>query len=627
MITMHTPYAAPLVKPIVKPNVASNPRARHRRVSPLDAIRPAEAITLAGLLHERVRRTPNAIAYRQFDSRFGHWVEFTWADTQRAVTHWASALQASGLQFGDRVAVMLPNCREWMVFEQAALSLGLVVVPIYLLDRAANVAYCLNDCAAKVLLIQGKNQWQMLSPKLDTVPSLHTVLSLEVVPEVDDHRLQTVSDWLAPVQRTPLLPIVRPEDLATIVYTSGTVGKPKGVMLNHRSILENAWSGFQHGNVYPSDVFLSFLPLSHMLERTVGYYLPMLAGATVVYVRSLHHIAQDLMTIKPTILISVPRVYERVYHHVLQQTRKHPRGLRWLFCRAVSLGWETFEWRQKRQALRPQQLLLPLLRPIFARPLMRGLGGRLRIAVSGGAPLSDDVARLFCGLGVNLLQGYGLTEASPVISVNQVNNNLPASVGTALPDLEVKIGANDELLVRGASVMQGYWRNPAATRQVLTPDGWLHTGDKARIDEGGHIFITGLIKEIVVLTTGEKVPPADLERAILHDALFQQVIVLGYARPYLSALVRLDAEVWRSFAETEGLPPDVHLLAGDNRIEALLRRRINDLLEEFPGYARIQKIAIVSEPWDEAECLDFEACRAQVALQLREQVDLLYARN
>jgi long-chain acyl-CoA synthetase len=272
-------------------------------------------------------------------------------------------------------------------------------------------------------------------------------------------------------------------------------------------------------------------------------------------------------------------------------------------------------------------LLWPFLRKKVAAPVLDRLGGRLRITVSGGAPLPRDVAHLFIGLGVPLLQGYGLTETSPVVTVNTLEQNDPDSVGIALRGLELRIGADDELLVRGPSVMLGYWNNHAATAKMIDSDGWLHTGDQARISNG-HVYITGRIKDILVLSNGEKVPPADMEMAISLDPLFEQILVVGEGRSFLSALVVLSADLWPGLAQEFGLNPELRESLDDPRLQKDMLRRIREALRDFPGYAKIRRVSLSLEPWSVENGLmtpTLKVKRGEVLRRYADDVERMYA--
>ena len=562
-----------------------------------DTITLQEARSLAGLFRERVRRSPEAVAYRHYDSGTEQWRDTTWAQMGHEVSRWQTALAREGLTPGGRVAMMSRNCREWVMYDQAALALGLVTVPLYVDDRADSVAYILQDSGSEVLLLMTDEQCRELLCTEGALPTVKRIIILGPVdPEIDDERVVGVHTWLPASPVETAIVDAHPGELATIVYTSGTTGRPKGVMLSHSNLLSNAYAGLQCIDIYPTDTFLSFLPLSHTLERTVGYYLTMMAGSTVAFARSIPQLGEDLLLIKPQVLVSVPRIYERVYNRINEQLAAKPPIARKLFDTAVDVGWQRFEHTQGRARWQARQWLWPLLDLLVAKKIRAKLGGNLRIAISGGAPLSPNIARTFTGLGLNILQGYGLTESSPIISVNRSGDNIPASIGKVLPGVEVKIGEHDELLAAGPNVMLGYWNMPEASAEAVR-GGWLYSGDKARIDEQGHIFITGRIKEILVLANGEKVPPADMEMAIIQDPLFEHVMVLGEGKPYLSALVVLNPEQWERLGIEQGAVGQPEELLNNQALKELVKDRIARQLNDFPGYAQIHRVSLGLEPW------------------------------
>jgi long-chain acyl-CoA synthetase len=577
------------------------------------AISPASAITLDGLFRCRVSLTPDRPAYRHYVQGTGQWQQVTWAQMAQFVARWRAALQAEQLPPGERVALMLPNGCEWVQFEQAALSLGLVVVPLYVNDRPDNIAYILRETQARVLLLSGdEEQWTALTAALKSITELQRIVTLRQV-EHTDTRLSTLRDWLPEAVSELHHRDAGADDLATIVYTSGTIGRPKGVMLSHRNILWNAWAGQRCvSDLGSDDLFLSFLPLSHMLERTAGYYIPMLVGAEVAFARSIPQLADDLMLIRPTVLISVPRIYERIFTRIQAQLEGRPAIARKLLGMTVTSGWRRFQCRQGLAGWSPHQLLWPLLKRRVADKVMDRLGGRIRIAICGGAPLAENISRFFIGLGLPLLQGYGMTETAPVLNANRPWNNDPASVGPALEDVEEMLSPDGELLARGPGNMLGYWRNEQATREVIDADGWLHTGDIARI-ENDRVYITGRLKDIIVMSNGEKVPPADMELAIALDPLIDQVMVIGEGRPYLTALLVLSEDVGSA-----GRRPDVDMLC----------QRIARQLHDFPGYAQIRRVAVIDEAWTVDEGLltpTLKLRRNRILECYRDDIDRLYA--
>lgn len=588
--------------------------------------------SLCGLFRTRVAATPDQVAYRQFDEARDAWESFTWAQVAAEVARWQAALVKEGLVPGDRVAVMLKNSVEWVLFDQAALALGLVTVPLYLDDRPENAAYILNHSGAKLLLIEGKFQHKKLAEITGSATTLQHIVSL-VAPENGlvnwSTRFVVASDWLAAAVNTSVPERHLSLDLlASIVYTSGTTGRPKGVMLTHENILRNVFAASEFADFGPQPVFLSFLPLSHMFERTAGYYLPMLLGAEVAYARSIAQLANDLQVIRPTVLVSVPRIYERVYGRIQDGLAKKSRVARMLFNLAVRVGWRRFEHAQGRANWHPELLLWPLLNKLAAGKVTAKLGGRLELAISGGAALSPDIARVFIGLGVPIYQGYGLTETSPVVCCNRPGDNLPSSIGKPLPGIEVKIGDNDELLTRSRCVMRGYWQNEEATRDLIDAEGWVHTGDKARVDAHGFYTIAGRIKDIIVLSNGEKVPPSDMESAILLDPLFEQVMIVGEGKPYLSALTVLNEEHWQAFAASIHVDSKHPLILRDPKVIKLITQRVAAQLRNFPGYAQIRRIHLDLTPWTVDDGLltpTLKVKRNQVLERYRAAVDAMYA--
>jgi long-chain acyl-CoA synthetase len=399
-------------------------------------------------------------------------------------------------------------------------------------------------------------------------------------------------------------------------------------MLSHRNMLENAAAALHCFDVTPPDLILSFLPMSHTLERTAGCYLTMMAGACVAYARSIAQLGEDLLTVRPTIMISVPRIYERVHASIKTRLAEGPALRRKLFEYAVEVGWARFEHQQGRGPWKPSFLLWPILNRLVAAKVMARLGGRLRAAVSGGAALAPDIAKLFVGLGLPILQGYGLTETSPVVSTNRLDDNIPASIGKPIPGVQVKLGDKDALLVKGPNVMLGYWNLPDATRAMFTADGWLNTGDTARFDQTGHLYITGRLKEIIVMSNGEKIPPVDMEAAILADNLFEQVMVVGEGRPYLGAFVVVNREQWEKLARQNGLTTAVGDIMRDEAAHKLVLARVQRQIKSFPGYAQIHRVAVMTEPWSIENGLltpTMKLKRQKVVDSCKKEYDALYA--
>ena len=566
----------------------------------MEIIQESDVQSLPGLFRERLKQTPDRVAYKQYDIASQKWTQSTWQEMANEIARWQAAFQKDGLQAGDKVAIMVKNSREWVVFDQAALGLGLVTVPLYVDDRPDNVAYIINHAEIKILFVQDKPQWKRLLKAEVDLGGLQRIISLKRISEddePDDDKLESLSDWLFGLSGELITREESPDDLASIVYTSGTTGRSKGVMLSHRNILSNAFAAAVCNHWTDNERFLSFLPLSHMLERTAGYYLPIILGAEVIYARSIATLADDLQNMHPTTLISVPRIYERVYGKIHDGLKNKSAIAKFLFKAAVNVGWRKFLREQGRAGWHPKLIFWPILNKLVASKVLDKLGGELTIAICGGAALSEEVAKLFIGLGLPLLQGYGLTESSPVVCVNRPEDNIPASIGTAIPNTEIRIGENDELQSSGPCSMMGYWKNEKATKDTFTEDGWLKSGDKARIDDEGHVFITGRLKDIMVLANGEKIPPNDMEMAIALDPLFEQVMIVGEARSFLSAVLVLDPDAWADMAVSLDIHPETPDAFSQRKVEKAILKRVASRLNNFPGYAKIRRAHISLEPW------------------------------
>jgi len=567
-----------------------------------DIITAESAGTLDGLLRARIKRSPDRTAYRQFSKSMGVWEEFTWQEVGKQVSRWQQAIAKTSLESGDRVALLMRNSVEWLIAEQAAMGLGMVIVPLYCDDRPDNIAYILNDSASR-MLIANDAMWRRVHSACDKVESLQNIIIVPIDGEVkgieENNKTHIAANWLPDEIGEMQSHDRQPNELATIVYTSGTTGRPKGVMLSHHNILSVTHSVLLSFAIYTDDLFLSFLPLSHTFERTTGHFMPIMAGATVAYSRSVALLADDMQQIKPTVMVAVPRIFERIHSRVVQQLSKKSFIARGLFNLTVTLGWWRFENQQGRGSILKTLAylpLLPILDQIITKKFCQQLGGNMRLTVSGGAALPHAVAKFMLGLGINLTQGYGMTETSPVICSNPIDDNKPSSVGVPFRGIDVRIGDNDELQVKTPGMMLGYWNNHAATSEVISADGWIHTGDQARI-ENKHIYITGRIKDILILSNGEKVPPGDMESVMVMQPLLEQVLVIGEGQSFLSALVVLNAEEWIKLANHFVIDPYNQENLNDSRVHSHIISLMRKSLHEFPSYAKIRRVVPSLDQW------------------------------
>ena len=604
--------------------------AAKARRSELDLVR-----VLPELLTHHMEKRPDLPLFTFWLPTEKTWKTINVKETVEQITRWRHALVKEGLTKGDRCAMLLPNGINAILFDQSVLANALVPVPLHAVDTAGSSSYIINDSGAKLLVTGRLNRWEAIRDTEDH-PALKTVvITGEPVQEHQDGDVRVVGldQWLTEGNGTELPAGPEPQDLAALVYTSGTTGKPKGVMLTHRAILANVTGVLQNICPEPEDVWLSFLPLSHTFERTTTYYTAMGFGNRVAFNRNIGLLADDLKVIRPTILMSVPRIYEKVYDKIQDALVKKPAFVQKLFHTAVDVGYRRF---CRENGLPVQGGFLSLFDPLIAGFLdkivgagIRGIfGGRPRIFISGGAAFNPEVSRTFLGLGINILQGYGMTETAPIMSVNKVGDNHPQTVGPALVNIEVRVGENDELQMRGPSLMNGYWNRPADTKAVFTEDGWLRTGDQADIFSDGHIRIKGRIKEIIVTSTGEKVPPADLEQALESDHLVSQAMVVGENRPYIAALVVLNAQEWKKLATELKLDADDSLSLETRAARQAVLRRVKAAAAGFPNYAVPRQVRLFLEPWSIENGLmtpTLKLKRGPMRIRFADAIESLYA--
>ncbi len=554
-----------------------------------------ERDTLHTLFAARVGKTPDRIAYWQWQEEEQEWKKWTWRTVAARAARWKNAFDGQGLLPGTRVAIALRNCVEWIAFDQAALAAGMVSVPLFHDDSIANWSHIVTDSGASLLLLPKLRHAQELLPTPQSLPTLRKVLYLRGVPKngarVPDKRVAKLDSWLPETTSMLHQPIrSKPDQLATIIYTSGTTGAPKGVMLSHRNILANVCATASAIKIDNNNLLLSFLPLSHSFERTAGYYLALYVGAQVAFNRSIPELGTDLQRFKPTMLVSVPRIYEQFLTRV-ETTANHKGKL------AKCLLNCCYRIRAPGVSKWVVAALWPLLDRLFARRVRAGLGGHLRIAISGGAPLFPETEKKLLALGFMVCQGYGLTENSPVVSLNRPGDTVPGSIGEAIPGVKVRIGKNQELLVSGPSVMLGYWNKPEATAQVLDQQGWLHTGDQASISRDGRISIIGRLKDIIVMSNGEKIPPTNVERKLLTDPLVSQVMVYGEGQAFLVALaVVSEAQLAKELEHLEIHPKSPERLQNP-KLHKAIKKRFTKLSEQYSSHAAIRGIILDQEPW------------------------------
>lgn len=568
------------------------------RASAADLLDEQRVRTLAALYSERRRLSPAALAFRFFDAASGTWQDTTWGALGERADRYIAGLRRSGLKPGDRVAVQIDNAPEWFAIDWAVQHLGLVMVALYAEDTPTSATQMISDSTARLAFLPNANAWRAIR-EVDSLPSIEQVVLLGSEAAAGDWRARSLASWL-PLAEAPQPARAEPAAMATIIYTSGATGRPKGTMMSHANIITNVFACLRAIAPRPDDTRLSVLPLAHSFERTAGGYLAIASGMLTVFGRGQSRVAEDLLEQRPTLLIAVPRLFEKIHGALQAELSQATAPKRALFRLAVEAGWRA---SQKDAGHAHTRLLPTALTRRMGQQLQARLGGRLRLAVSGGAALAPDISRLFIALGVPLLQGYGLTEAGPVVAVNREDDNDPSSAGLPLDNVETRVGPGGELLVRSPSVMMGYWRDPEASRAAIDDAGWLHTGDKVSRLDTRRLFLTGRIKEIIVTATGEKASPADIEIRLRQCALVDQVMVVGEAKPYLGALVVPDRNALLLLRVSLGLDPEDQSDATREELEQALLRQCVDLLRQSPKNHQVRRVSLVPGPWTTANGL------------------------
>ncbi len=517
--------------------------------------------------------------------RDGHWPTITWSEMTTRIEGLSAAFRAWGYQPGDRIAIISENRPEWALVDYASLTARLIDVPIYPTLPSEQMIHPLRDSGARAAFVSSAAQLDKLLSIRHELPALERIvvfddfpLPSEVLPlaavEAEGAAARHQFEWEAEAM------VAQPDDVATIIYTSGTTGTPKGVMLSHDNIASNVQASWQILSLGPTDSCLSFLPLSHIFERMVGHYAMLLAGVTVHYATSNDTVAAELGEVRPTLLAAVPRLYEKVYARILETMTRSNALRRGIFGWAREVGGRHLDLRL---AGRPIPWTLGLRsrladRLVFAK-LRERMGGRLRFCVSGGAPLNPDIARFFLGAGVTILEGYGLTETSPVIAVNAVDMIRPGTVGRPLPGVEVRIADDGEILTRGPHVMKGYYGRPEETAEVIDADGWLHTGDIGELDAEGCLRITDRKKDLIVTAGGKNIAPQPIEALLKINPFFLNAVMLGDRRRFPIMLLVPNPTALEAWRAHKGLPdlPFEELLTLPQVVEKLEREARGNL--------------------------------------------------
>ena len=560
-------------------------------------------MTLISLLEHSIQRygSQPALAHKP---KGGSYQDISYTELGKSVNAFSKGLNALGVQKDDRVALLSENRPEWAITDFGSLKVGAVTVPMFSTLTAAQVGYILKDSGSKIICVSTSRQLEKVITIRDEVPTLEQIIVFDQIEgELPEGVIQF--EAICEMEGQEADTTASEDDIATIIYTSGTTGDPKGVMLTHANFIFNLEACRSLIEVSDADVLLSFLPLSHVFERLGGHYVPLFSGAKVAYAESTFTVAQNMREIAPTVMLSVPRLYETMHDRILRAVQEGSPLKQKIFHWGVSVGSSVSSAIQNGKKpsaiLQLQQNIADKL--VFAK-LKAATGGRLRFFVSGGAALPQSIAEFFHAAGILILEGYGLTETSPVISMNHPGKWKFGTVGEKVPGVEVQIAEDGEILTRGPHVMKGYFNNASATAEVIDSEGWFYTGDIGIIDEDGFVRITDRKKNIIVLSNGKNVAPQPIESELVQSPFIDQIMLVGNERKNLAALIVPNFDALKAWAaennvatdRTGGETPPLH---ETREVQQLIQGEIRSRLTDFADFEQVRRFTLLDKEFSQ----------------------------
>ena len=595
---------------------------------------PAAPVRLDTIVHRfraRAARQPLRTAMRHVVD--GHWSTISWADYATAVEETAVGLMALGVEPGDRVGLLASNRPEWHIADLAVMTAGAVTVPVYPTSSSSQVAYVLDNSDARVCFVDDSEQLAKVLLHLPNLPTLERIVSLGRAPGLDRAGLLiTLDDLRSGGGATTLLDArvdaLSPDDLATLVYTSGTTGPPKGVCLTHGNITWTLDAVDSMLDLDPSDRLLSYLPLSHIAERVTSHFGVIQAGGETWFARSLATVADDLRACRPTIFMAVPRVWQKLHDVIIDELDALPVHLGGSLDRLIAADSDSARPRRSAKALATHSAALAANQTI-GRVLRRKLGlDQARLLVSAAAPIHPDLVRWFHGIGLPIAEVYGQTEDCGPATLNPPDAIRIGSVGRALPGLEIRVASDDELLVRGGSVCSGYFQMPEATAELVDDAGWMATGDLGRVDDDGYVWLTGRKKDLIINAAGKNIAPSELEARLSMEKLVGQAVVIGEGRRYLTALLTLDADAASEWADHHGASADIADLVHDSRLREAIDASVERVNREHAPVEQIKYWRLLPAPLtvEDGELTPtYKVKRSVVAERYADVVETMYA--
>ena len=556
------------------------------------------------LTDEYGKTAKNFLMMRKVD---GKYTGISYQEFKDETEKLACGLAALGIKRGDKVAISSENRPEWVYSDMAILGLGGVDVPLYPSLTSDSVEFILNNSESKALIVSNKFQLNKVLKVRSKLKHLKFIVVMnDKDAESEDDSIFSMSEVQvkgdeyrksSPACFKEQMHLVKENDLCTIIYTSGTTGEPKGVMLTHKNILCNVNSALEAFPIDNNDIFLSFLPLCHIFERMGGYYTAFSSGGMICYAESIESVAQNMLEINPTIITTVPRLFERIYSKLIKNIESQPASKQKIFNWAINTGKEFHRRRRDGSLSAALAIKNRLADKLVFSKIRERTGGKLRFFISGGAPLSRDLGEFFEAAGLKIIEGYGLTESSPVITANRFDDYKFGTVGKPFPGVEVKIASDGEILARGPNIMQGYFRNKKETDAVLK-DGWLHTGDIGVFDAAGFLMITDRKKHLFKTSGGKYIAPTPIENLFLASKFIDQFILIGDRRMFLTALIVPDFEAVKEYADSHKIPySTIEELAKTKEVYDLIDNEMGKFQKKLANYERVRKFILLEKPF------------------------------
>ena len=602
-----------------------------------EASAEAEVTTLVELFRRAVGRDKrDPLNYK----KDGGWRQVSSREFESQVRMAAMGLYALDARAGDRVGILSENRVEWTIADLGVINCGAADAPIYATQAPKQVAYILNDAGVEILFISNQAQYDRIRDALNDCPKLRVIISFDRV-SAPPGKVMSFGDFLnwgraadeaEPELYETLQNSVRPDSLATLIYTSGTTGDPKGVMLTHANLVSNALANFQNSGLKEGEVALTFLPFSHILERTT-IYMYLHAGVSIFYAGSIETVAQDITEARPHFMTSVPRFFEKIHARAIEKAEESGKAkaaiARWAVSAAKRWARAAGAGGQPGVALKIERKIADAL--VYSK-LREALGGRVRALVSGAAPLAPDLARFFYGAGLPIYEGYGLTESSPVISCNTPSAIRIGSVGKPIPSVKVRIAEDGEILASGPNVMRGYYNRPVETEEALETDAegrvWLRTGDVGYLDADGYLFITDRKKDLIKTSGGKYIAPQPIENAIKRSRYVNQVVVIGDGRKFPSALIVPQMDALRGYAQEQGIVAEEAGLIRHPKIVSLIEKEVEKHTADLSQYEKIKAVLLLPREMtvEGGELTPTLKVKRRVVVEKnKKQIDQLYA--